>query len=112
MPQLPINGTDLFVAEEGSGEPVVLVHGSLADYRTWLLQLRELSRRYHVIAYSRRYHYPNAEGSNGAPYALSVQAEDLAELIRTRADGRAHVVTSSFGGCVALGLLLQEPGEY
>jgi hypothetical protein len=40
--------------EYGSGEPVVLIHGALSDYRDWLLQVEELRRDYRVIVPSRR----------------------------------------------------------
>jgi non-heme chloroperoxidase len=106
---IPVNGADLFAVEAGSGDPIVLVHGSLADYRTWALQTRELSRRHRVIAYSRRYHFPNDAGPDSPRYSVLSQALDLAEVIRSRANGCAHVVTSSYGGCVALGLALSHP---
>ena len=109
MAAISVNGAELFALEEGRGEPLVLVHGSLADYRTWLAQVREFSRRHLVIAYSRRYHFPFAQAPEGSVYSVSVQAEDLAEVIRTRAGGRAHVVTSSYGGCVALCVALAHP---
>lgn len=43
----------------GNGEPVVLVHGGLEHYRAWSAQLAPLATRYRVIAYSRRYNFPN-----------------------------------------------------
>src|SRR5438477_7990283 len=58
-----VNGTELAYIERGQGPPVILVHDTLGDYRSWAPQLMALSRNYHVIAYSRRYHYPNH--SNG-----------------------------------------------
>ena len=30
-----VNGTDLAYVTEGSSDPVVFVHGSLGDYRSW-----------------------------------------------------------------------------
>ena len=102
MPKISVNGAELFAIEEGEGDPIVLVHGSLADYRTWVLQVREFSKRHRVIAYSRRYHFPNVSAEHDPQYGVAAQANDLAEVIRTRAGGIAHVVTSSFGSCVAL----------
>ena len=112
MPNISINAAELFAVEEGSGDPVVLVHGSLADYRIWLLPAREFSKRHKVIAYSRRYHFPNASLEHTPHYSIVQQAEDLAEVIRIRAGGRAHVITSSFGGCVALSLAVADPGLF
>ena len=109
MPRIQVQDADLYMVEEGAGDPVVLVHGTLADYRTWLLQVREISRSHHVIAYSRRYHAPNPAGPVGGTYSVSVQAEDLIQVIRARFGTSAHVVTSSYGGCVGLEAALKGP---
>src|SRR6266498_1583759 len=50
------NGLSFAYVDEGSGTPVVLVHGSVSDYREWSKQMSQLARHYRVIAYSRRYH--------------------------------------------------------
>jgi non-heme chloroperoxidase len=54
-----VNGMDLHYIEEGRGEPLILLHGGQGDYRSWAPQMEELSGRYHVISYSRRYNFPN-----------------------------------------------------
>lgn len=56
--QINVNGTTVAYVEEGQGDPVVLVHGSLGDYRTWNGEMDAFAERYHVISYSLRYHYP------------------------------------------------------
>src|SRR5678815_5021842 len=48
------NGLSFSYLEEGSGTPVVLVHGSVSDYREWTAQMSPLATHYRVIAYSRR----------------------------------------------------------
>lgn len=35
MPAMQVNGTQLEYVERGQGAPVVLVHGTLGDYRSW-----------------------------------------------------------------------------
>jgi pimeloyl-ACP methyl ester carboxylesterase len=45
----------LAYVELGRGDPVVLIHSALADYREWGPQLDALARHHKVIAYSRRY---------------------------------------------------------
>lgn len=47
------SGTEFSHVEQGQGDPLTQVHGSLNDYRAWNPQLEFLSRRYHVIVYSR-----------------------------------------------------------
>ena len=57
--EIVVNGATLHYVEEGTGTPVVFVHGSFGDYRTWHYQMEPFARHYKTIAYSRRYYYPN-----------------------------------------------------
>jgi non-heme chloroperoxidase len=104
-----VNGTPLSFVEAGQGSPLVFVHGSLDDYRSWRLQMAAFAARYHVIAYSRRYHYPNEWLGDGSDYSATLHAEDLAALIGDLALGPVHLVTSSYGGNVGLYMTAQHP---
>ena len=53
------NGLSFAYVEDGSGPPLILVHGSVSDYREGTKQMILLARHYRVIAYSRRYYWPN-----------------------------------------------------
>ena len=100
-----VNGARLEYIEAGHGEPLIFVHGSLEDLRIWRRQVELFSAHHRVVAYSRRYHYPNVAPSDGDPdYTASLHAADLAGLIEGLGLAPAHLVCSSFGGCVALAL--------
>jgi non-heme chloroperoxidase len=105
-----INGTTLEYWECGTGVPVVFVHGSLADYRTWHRQKGPFCRRSRAIGYSRRCHFPNPAADAGPDFSAASHAADLAELIRQLADQPVHIVASSFGGYIALYLAVHRPG--
>ena len=110
MAHVDVDGARLAYTEAGRGEPLVFVHGSLEDLRIWRRQVELFSAHYRVIAYSRRYHHPNAVPREGDPaYTASLHAADLADLIEELNLGPAHLVTSSFGGCVALALAGARP---
>ena len=99
-----VNGADLAWVARGRGAPVVLVHGSGADLRTWGHQMDPLaSGGFRAIAYSRRYHHPNAPpDAEAPPYRAALHAADLAAFIQALGAGPAHVVASSYGAVVAL----------
>jgi len=104
-----INGTTLECFEDGKGEPLVLVHGSASDYRTWELQRGEFANRFRVITYSRRYHWPNRPIPEGADYAMNEHVDDLEALVKSRDAAPAHLVGHSYGGFVCLLLAIRNP---
>lgn len=108
--RLEVEGASLAYVVRGSGgPPLVFVHGSGADLRTFGYQLQyfETSRR--VVVYSRRHHHPNAAPASGEAYRPGDHVADLAAVIRRVADGRADVVGTSSGGLVALQLSAAHP---
>jgi len=105
---IDINGTQLHYVERGSGEPVVFVHGGLADFRTWLPQMGPFGDRCHAISYSRRAFYPNPWPAN-YDASMMTHVDDLAELITKLDLGSAHMVANSYGGYICLELALRYP---
>ncbi|NNF59579.1 MAG: alpha/beta hydrolase [Rhodothermaceae bacterium] len=109
MESLNVNGTALEYAEAGNGEPLVLVHGSANDYRTWDQQHDAFAEDYRVLAYSRRYHWPNESIPDGTDYAMQEHVDDLQALLRTLGAAPAHLVGHSYGAFLCLLLALREP---
>jgi pimeloyl-ACP methyl ester carboxylesterase len=104
-----VNGTTLHYAECGQGEPLVFVHGGLGDLQTFNGQLAAFATRYRVIAYSRRFHPPNAPPGDGAVNALQDHTDDLLALLRTLDASPAHLVGNSSGAYIALAFAMQHP---
>jgi pimeloyl-ACP methyl ester carboxylesterase len=102
LKQLEVNGTSLAYVEQGTGTPVVFVHGSGADLRTWGNQMAPVGASYRAIAYSRRYHHPNAVPDGGPAYSAALHATDLEGFIDQLHAGPVHLVASSYGAAVAL----------
>jgi non-heme chloroperoxidase len=109
MPTIHINGTSLEYIEQGHGDPLIFVHGSLGDFRSWGMQVEAFAQRYQVIAYSRRYHFPNPWVGDGHDYSPRLHAEDLAALITARGSAPIHIVASSYGAYTALVLATKHP---
>ncbi len=104
-----VNGAELHYIDQGKGVAVLFVHGGLDDYRVWQPQMAAFSQRYRVVAYSRRYNYPNPRVTPRTDYSARVDADDLAALIRKLKLGPAHIVGVSYGAYVALFLAERHP---
>ena len=104
-----VGKVELAYIEEGGGEPLILLHGGQADYRSWEPHLPALSSRFKVIAYSRRYNYPNDNPISSERHSAYVEADDLAALIRKLGLKRAHLVGTSIGAYAALIVAVKHP---
>ena len=104
------NGYSFNYIEQGQGPPLVLVHGSASDLRTWWVQEDRLARHLHTIAYSRRYHWPNEPIAADVDYGMDRQVEDLRAILRSLKVAPAHLVGHSYGAFLCLLAVLREPG--
>lgn len=88
--------------DKGSGAPLILVHGTLEDQRSWFQQTETFAENFRVIAYSRRYHFPNAARGDETDYAPALHARDLGALLDALQIARAHIAGASYGAYIAL----------
>src|SRR5260370_1052502 len=102
------HGITLHYVEEGTGTPVMFVHGSLSDGGYWADQIGPFAKHYRAIAYSRRYNYPNVNPARPG-YSAVVDAEDLAEFIHTIHLGKVVVIGHSYAALTALFLAAKHP---
>jgi len=104
-----VRGTELSYVEQGRGEPVILIHGFMHDYRVWSEQWPELSKHYRVIAYSRRYHHPNPWPADAPGTSLSADEADLVALIEALDLGPVHLIGHSAGAFIAATMARDHP---
>jgi pimeloyl-ACP methyl ester carboxylesterase len=118
---IAVRGTELAYLDMGQGPPVVMVHGTVCDYRWWQAQMDQFSQRHRVIAYSLRHHHPNVSTGDRSDYLPRTHAADLAGLIQALNLGRVHLIGHSYGSFISLlmardrpelvrSLVLVEPG--
>lgn len=109
----PLDDTEIAFIGTGQGRPVLLVHGSLCDYRYWTPQLRTLSAHGEVRAVSLRYCWPNPPASDAAlieaPYSIGQHADDLIRCLELWNWSGIDLVGHSRGARVALELALRAP---
>ncbi|MEJ8570693.1 alpha/beta hydrolase [Microbaculum marinum] len=96
-----IEGYPLAYSDQGRGAPVVLVHGSLNDCRSWSAQVEALSPSHRVLSLSLRHYYPEPWDGVGGDFSLQRHAADVAAFIRALGLSGAHLVGHSRGGSVA-----------
>jgi pimeloyl-ACP methyl ester carboxylesterase len=107
---IDIQGEKLHYIELGEGEPLIFIHGAISDYRVWISRMKPYSNNYHVIAYSRRYAYPNEQVfDESADYSVRVHADDLYALIKEFDLKRVNIVAHSYGAFTALLMALDHP---
>ncbi len=105
-----INGDSIHYIDMGKGDPVIFVHGTLGDYRTWQAQIDPFAKNHRVIAYSRRFAYPNKQVINdSADYTVVPHAKDLAEFIKALNLKPVHLVGHSYGAFTALLTTIDHP---
>jgi len=109
MSNLIVNGVTLKYVDKGNGQPIVFVHGSASDYRTWQSQLAEFAGDFRVVAYSRRYHWPNESIPEDADYSMMEHVDDLQALIHSLGIAPVHLVGHSYGAFVCLLLAIRDP---
>jgi len=104
-----INGYDMSYVEQGSGTPVIFVHGSLSDYRSWLPLLDDFSENNRAISVSLRHYYPEKWDGKEGDISLQQHADDLAALIGKINLAPASIIGHSRGAAVAMLMASQHP---
>jgi len=107
--QVAVNGTTIRYWEQGSGVPVVFVHGAISDHRAWELQREPIAKRYRFIAIDRRYFGTAPWPDAVVERSQETDVADLGALIRELKIGPVFLVGSSGGALVSLRLAVQHP---
>ncbi len=103
------NGVELHYVEQGQGDPLVLLHGGLSDYRRFAPQMAQFAQNHRVISYSQRYNYPNQNLPIVDDYTTLVDAEDLAAFLQALDLDQSHIMGYSSGAFMALAMALDHP---
>ena len=98
---------ELHYTEEGSGEPLVLLHGNGEDGSYFKGQVAHFRGDYRVIAVDTRGHGQSPRGT--APLTLEQFARDLADFMDGIGVESAHMLGFSDGANIALLFALEHP---
>ena len=93
--------------EQGSGEPLILLHGNGEDIGYFEHQMEPFSRFFRVIAIDTRGHGQTPRGE--ASFTIRQFAEDLIGFIDAKGIGKANILGFSDGGNIAMVFALMYP---
>ena len=102
-----INAVELYYEIRGTGDFLVLTHGSWTDGTSWGPAVNMLAERYRVVVWDRRGHSRSQAGDG--PGSRAEDAADLAGLIEQVSGEPVHVAGNSYGANVTLTLLTERP---
>ena len=96
-----------FYIEQGTGFPLILLHGNGEDCAYFTRQIDSFSENIHVIALDTRGHGQTPRGE--APFTIRQFAEDLLAFMDQHNIEKAHLLGFSDGGNIAMVFALAHP---
>jgi esterase len=108
MPTLTVDGYPIAYAEAGTGEPVVMIHGTLGDQRSWSAQMAPFGERFRAIAVSLRHCWPG-QWEDGGDFTIARHTADIAGFIKALGAGKVRLVGHSRGGHIAFRVAQHHP---
>lgn len=97
----------LYYEENGTGEPLILLHGNGESHKYFAHQMEYFSKFYRVIAIDTRGHGRSPRGE--APFTIRQFARDLHDFMKEQKIGPAYTLGFSDGGNIALMFALRYP---
>lgn len=104
---LHVGGWRTRVLEAGSGEPLVLLHGSGGHLEAYMHNIAALAEHFHVIAYDMPGHGYSQEAVE--PLEMDTYVEHLRQLITQLGLGRVNLNGESLGGWVSMKFAATHP---
>ena len=109
MQSIRVNGYDMPYLEIGEGRPLVCVHGTLGDFRTWYAVLGPLSKAHRVVAVSLRHFFPEHWDAVGDDYKMAQHVDDTIAFIEQLTPRPVDLMGHSRGGHIAFRVAQARP---
>ena len=103
----PVNGIKMYYAIYGKGDPILLIHGGLANSDYWANQVRELSKTHEVIVADSRGHGRSSWTSE--PIGYDLMASDYVALLDYLKIPKTAIVGWSDGGIIGIDIAMHHP---
>src|SRR5947199_3137348 len=109
MQTLHVHGYDMAYLELGSGPPLICVHGTLGEFRTWDPVMGPLSEKHRVISVSLRHFFPEHWDGVGNDYLMAQHVADVIAFIEQIEPRPVDLMGHSRGGHIAFRVAEQRP---
>ncbi|HXC91267.1 MAG TPA: alpha/beta hydrolase [Stellaceae bacterium] len=103
----PVDGIKIWYATFGNGEPVILLHGGLANSNYWGHQVRALEPHYRVVVMDSRGHGRSTRDQR--PFGYDLMADDVIGLMDFLKIPKAAIVGWSDGAIIGLDIAQRHP---
>ena len=96
-----------YFEEQGSGSPVVFIHGSYATTSTWKKMVSVLAETHHCILIKLPGHCGTPDPEDFSDPSIETELGILERVVNLLTDEPIHLVGHSFGGVIALAQALK-----
>ena len=103
----PVNGVEIYYAEYGAGQPVILLHGGLGNSDYWGDLIPALAPHYRVMVMDSRGHGRSTRDAQ--PYGYDLMASDVVGLMDYLKLDKADIVGWSDGAIIGLDIAMKHP---
>ena len=102
-----VNGAEIYYTIQGSGEPLILLHGGLGNTDYWGGQIAAFSAKYKVINIASRGHGRSTRDDQA--YSYHLMASDVLAVMDILSIKKASIVGWSDGGIIGLDIAINNP---
>lgn len=99
----------IFVREQGTGNPLLLVHGLGMSSELWAHQMPAFAARFRTIAVDLRGFGQSSKPDHAGAYTIETLAKDMAAVIAQLDISGCHFLGTSMGGFIGQALALAHP---
>lgn len=111
MARIEVGGHALHVEQQGSGSPVLLLHGFTGSTETLRGSAERLAVRHRVVSVDLPGHGRSDAPDDVAAYRMEACTQQLAAVLDRLGIERSHLLGYSMGGRAALGFVAMQPAR-
>ena len=106
---IKVNGATIYYEEQGTGDPLILMHGFGGTSAVWKPFVAEYAKHYRVISWDMRGHGRSDNPDTSVVFLHAVAARDLLAIIESLQLKNVKLIGHSSGGIVSLYAAIMKP---